>query len=828
MKRILNWIKSHPKTTCALYVALLVLSLVLENDSWYFRYKALQQMEVDNGAATIERIPAEKVRALTSDLTDIPYLELNPDPTDNSPPVVLLHGTPGSSIGFNDLAPELSSLGRRTIWFDMPGFAAMGGPRSRQFENLSSETFAEYVFAVLDELKIERAHVVGWSNAGAVGLRMVEQSPERVSSLTLLAAVGSQRTEGSGSYFFEHSKYALGKVAFVWAPRVIPPFALIPLDERESFIRNFSDTDQRPLESFMRSVEQPVLILHGRNDFLTSDWAAEHHHELIPTSTLIMTPWDHFMPFMKPAETAAHIEEFVSRHDEPGVEPLRETIDFAPRRTPFGAIGKRLLHWLHFGSWHWHVLAVCSVALVLRKLGIAWVAVLVGATELDIGVAWVGLSVAYAAQTLLSKPRSIGAWFNAVAAPGVMLAVGLILTQLVFRPIGLALGEVGWLLSTVLLAVLLHVRFRVFTSTGRRKLGVEWARLRHHEWWPTWALHAPAVPVMLRQSIRHGHPLVFTCCNPGITPGGGIGGESKIESLEGLLAADTENVLFGCAAPNANSIDERTKLTLELIESEPRLGGLPVMLKPDRGEQARGVTRCKDASGVRRYFEKFDTDSLVQRYHPGPYELGVFWVRDPKPDSGLQGRVFSCCRKVMPELECDGKRTIRELIRSHKRYRIQADQYEKQLADRLDEVPATGTRITLTNTANHKAGAIFRQAPELISPEFESAIDRIAAGFVASNGGGFDFGRFDVRYTDDESLKRGEGLAIVEVNGVTSEAIDIYDPDRSVWFAWGILREQWKLAYEIGAKRRAEGVKPMGVLELLFGARRHLKDRPSH
>lgn len=807
---------------------MLVPSLVLENDSWHFRYRALQQMEVDNGAATIDKIPAVKVRALTSDLTDIPYLELNPDPTDDSPPVVLLHGTPGSSIGFNDLAPELSLLGRRTIWFDMPGFAAMGGPRSRQFENLSSETFAQYVVAVLDELKIERAHVVGWSNAGAVGLRMVEQSPERVSSLTLLAAVGSQRTEGSGSYFFEHSKYALGKIAFVWGPRVIPPFALIPLDERESFIRNFSDTDQRPLENIMSSVEQPVLILHGRNDFLTSDWAAEHHHELMPTSTLIMTPHDHFMPMFEPKETAEHIERFVSRHDEPGIEPLRETIDLAPRRTPFGAIGEGLLHWLHFGSWHWHVLGVCSVALVLRKLGIAWVAVLVGATELDIGVAWVGVSAAFAIQTVLTKPRLIGAWFNSIAAPGVMLVVGLILTQLVFRPIGLALGEFGWLLSTVLLAVLLHVRFRVFTSTGRRELGVEWARLRHHEWWPTWAMHAPAVPVMLWQSIRYRHPLVFTCCNPGITPGGGIGGESKLESLEGLLAADTDSVLFGCAAPSADSTDERTKLTLELIEREPRLGGLPVMLKPDRGEQARGVTKCSDADDVRRYFETFDTDSLVQRYHPGPCELGVFWARDPATKSGMRGRVFSCCRKVMPELECDGTRTIREQIRSHKRYRIQADRFEQQLADRLDDVPEAGTRITLTNTANHKMGAIFMQAPELITPEFERAIDSIATGFTAPNGGGFDFGRFDIRYTDDESLKRGERLAIVEVNGVTSEAIDIYDHDRSILFAWGILQEQWKLAYEIGAKRRSEGVKPMGVLELVLGARRHLKDRPTH
>ncbi|RNC80572.1 MAG: alpha/beta fold hydrolase [Phycisphaera sp.] len=821
MKRIGRFIRRHPFICVAIYLIAIALN-------WHVEYL----ISTNRNKAATTRLIGDNATSLTlqhdpqwNNSDQVLYHVLDRGPR-SSTPVVLLHGTPGAAIGLNSVARSLSH-DRRVVWFDLPGFASQAFGLTR-FTGLSAETYADVTFAILDELGIERAHIVGWSNGGAVALHMADDRPDRVASVTMLASVGAQQTEGSGSYFFEHTKYKLGDLVLNKLDILIPHFGLLgPSTEREAFIRNFDETDQRKLTRIMPTIEQPALILHGRNDFLTSDWAAEHHHELMPTSTLIMTPWDHFMPFMKPAETAAYIEEFVSRHDEPGVVPLRETIDLAPRRTPFGAIGERLLHWLHFGSWHWHVVAVCVVALVLRKLGIAWVAVLVGATELDIGVAWVGLSVAYAAQMVLINPRSVGAWFKAIAAPGVMLVVGLVLTQLVFRPIGLAMGEFGWLLSTVLLAVLLHIRFRVFTSAGRRELGVEWSRLRHHEWWPTWAMHAPAVPVMLKQSIRHRHPLVFTCCNPGITPGGGIGGESKLESLEGLLAADTDQVLFGCAAPNANSVDERTKLTLELIESETRLGGFPVMLKPDRGEQARGVTKCNDAGDVKRYFEKFDTDSLVQRYHPGPCELGVFWVRNPAAESGMQGRVFSCCRKVMPELECDGTRTIRDHIRSHHRYRIQAEQYEQQLADRLDDVPEAGTRITLTNTANHKAGAIFRQAPELVTNEFERTIDSIAAGFVAPNGGGFDFGRFDVRYTDGDSLKRGEGLAIVEVNGVTSEAIDIYDPDRSAWFAWGILREQWKLAYEIGAKRRAEGVKPMGMLELAFGARRHLKDRPS-
>ena len=829
MQRALKWIRSHWRLSIAIYAALVVLQLVLENDQWHFRYKVLQNMETQYGALSIDRIPSTSISTLRRNLDDIPYLDTHPDSKSSKPPVILLHGTPGSSIGFNDLGPEFSNHQRRAIWFDLPGFAAMGGPRSRAFSDLSSKTYAEYVFALMDQLSIERAHIVGWSNGGAVAINMADSHADRVASITLLASVGAQATEGSGSYFFEHTKYSLGGIFCVWLPRIVPPFALIPLDERESFIRNFSDTDQRPLAGIMRKLATPTLILHGRNDFLTADWAAEYHHELMPTSTLVMTSHDHFMPFLAPKETAEHIENYIARFDDPNAVPVRETIDLAPRRTPFGGLGGSFLHWVRFGPWWVMVLSVAGASLVLRRIGQAWVVVLMGATELDIGVAWVGLTLAVVISMIVRhKLTDWRAWLGSIFKPGVMLGAGFFLTQLAFRPLGLALGEVGWVLSVLIMALVIEINIRPLTREGRLGLIIQWKRLRHHEWWPTWALHFPSIPVFLFTAIKHRHPLVFTCCNPGIDQGGGFAGESKVDILNGLLLAGDKAVLYGDVIEHGPSPEMRAQKACQRIADEPRLGGFPIILKPNQGENGRGLKLCRNEADVRTYLQHTPATVMMQKYHPGPHELGVFWVRDPRDSSGLEGRIFSICRKEFPELTCDGTRTLGALIDAHPRYRLQRDVFRKRFAHRLDEIPEAGTNIALSPAGNHKQGAIFHDAPDLLTPELEAEIDRVARTFRGSNGLPLDFGRFDVRYASEEELRAGRGLAIIELNGVTSETINIYDPNLSIWFSWGILRRQWRLACELGAWRRSQGVKPMRLADIFHGTRRHLKDRKAY
>ena len=90
------------------------------------------------------------------------------------------------------------------------------------------------------------------------------------------------------------------------------------------------------------------------------------------------------------------------------------------------------------------------------------------------------------------------------------------------------------------------------------------------------------------------------------------------------------------------------------------------------------------------------------------------------------------------------------------------------------------------------------------------AIDDIALRFA-----GFYIGRFDVRYSDVAAFRAGRGLAIVELNGVTSESTNIYDPAGSLWSAYRTLFRQWNLIYQIGNANRRRGIQQTTVAELV-------------
>ena len=76
---------------------------------------------------------------------------------------------------------------------------------------------------------------------------------------------------------------------------------------------------------------------------------------------------------------------------------------------------------------------------------------------------------------------------------------------------------------------------------------------------------------------------------------------------------------------------------------------------------------------------------------------------------------------------------------------------------------------------------------------------------------GFYFGRYDVRTPSVEDFQRGRNFKIVELNGVTSEATSIYDPQNSLFAAYGMLMKQWSIAFAIGARNRARGVAPLSI-----------------
>ncbi|MBA4064810.1 MAG: hypothetical protein C0501_14075 [Isosphaera sp.] len=391
--------------------------------------------------------------------------------------------------------------------------------------------------------------------------------------------------------------------------------------------------------------------------------------------------------------------------------------------------------------------------------------------------------------------------------PLVVLSVALF-GDAVTGPLTRALGAGAWAIPAVAAAGFLAVKVtpQLFCRTGRCRRRAGLSRAWRWEFWPAWVFYLPVVPWWAWLAARYRSFTVWTAANPGI-PAGGVVGESKADILARL---DPRRVLPTVLVPSGpHSV--RVRLALGAI------GSFPVILKPDAGERGAGVRKAHDRADVEKYLAENPGAVVVQPYHPGPFEAGVFYYRLP---GEARGRVFSITDKVFPVVVGDGRSTLAELVRAHPRYRMQEGVFLARHAATGDIVLPAGERFPLATAGNHCQGTLFRDGGHLLTPDLEAAIDETVRPFD-----GFFFGRFDVRYADPDEFRAGCGFSVIELNGATSESTNLYDPSWPLWRAYRTLFRQWALAFRIGAMNRARGHRPVGVVELLRLVRRHYRDR---
>ncbi|MGY6560296.1 MAG: alpha/beta fold hydrolase [Nitritalea sp.] len=98
--------------------------------------------------------------------------------------VLLLHGSFSSLHTWAGWEAQLART-FRTLSVDLPGHG-LTGPSAQNCYN--SSCYAALLWEMLDQLHIEKVHVVGKSMGGGVALVMAEQAPERILSLGLISS----------------------------------------------------------------------------------------------------------------------------------------------------------------------------------------------------------------------------------------------------------------------------------------------------------------------------------------------------------------------------------------------------------------------------------------------------------------------------------------------------------------------------------------------------------------------------------------------------------------------------------------------------------------
>jgi pimeloyl-ACP methyl ester carboxylesterase/membrane protein DedA with SNARE-associated domain len=782
------------------------------------------------------------------------------------PVIVLIHGSPGHKEDFRSLAPELAKR-CRVIAPDLPGF----GSSTVDVPDYSIRAHARYVIELMDALGIERAHLLGFSMGGGVALNIADIAPQRVQSITMLSAIGVQEAELLGDYHLNHALHGAQLTAVWLLSEAVPHFGILSDSMLGvSYARNFYDSDQRPLRELLSRFEQPMLIIHGNRDVLVPVEAAIEHHRIVPQSEAQFLDDNHFMVFGKGALRAPAILEFLDRAEQ-GKALTRTTADpdrRARAAVPYDrasvpkAMGVTVLVLM---------VLIAASTLISEDLACIGAGVMVAQGRIDFAAAalacflgiFIGDVLLFLAGRYLGRPALRRAplkwlvrpddversseWFNrrgivVIAAsrfvPGMRLptyfAAGLLNTNLfrfsiyflfaatLWTPLLVGLSSVvgAEVIKSALLArqdavvqllvagaaLYFAVRLIIRGSSyrGRRLLVSKWRRLTRWEFWPMWAFYPPVICYVLFLALKHRSLTVFTAANPAM-PASGFIGESKLDILRGLSSANgyvARSSLIDASLDVGIRIDwaERFMARNELC--------YPVVLKPDQGQRGTGVAIVRSTEETDRYLSNSLVDTIIQEYASGP-EFGVFYCR--RPDE-RRGRIFSITEKRMPAVTGDGVSTLEKLILADDRAVCMARFLLYKHAARAGEVPVEGEKVQLVEIGTHCKGALFLDGSWVKTPELEKRIDEISRSFD-----GFYFGRFDIRTPSVDDFRAGRNFKIVELNGVTSEATHIYDPRNRLIDAYRVLFEQWRLAFEIGAKNRERGVKPSSLRELLKG-----------
>lgn len=111
-------------------------------------------------------------------------------------PVVLLHGFMANLLTWRHVMPHLAAGGHRVVAFDRPGFGLTSRPQPGDWRRAdwpggspySAAAQADLTVALLDELELREAVLVGHSAGGAIAALTALRHPRRVSGLALLDA----------------------------------------------------------------------------------------------------------------------------------------------------------------------------------------------------------------------------------------------------------------------------------------------------------------------------------------------------------------------------------------------------------------------------------------------------------------------------------------------------------------------------------------------------------------------------------------------------------------------------------------------------------------
>jgi pimeloyl-ACP methyl ester carboxylesterase len=203
-------------------------------------------------------------------------------------PVVVLHGWGAHLEAIEPIVAALEGE-TRVIALDLPGSGQSDPPP----EAWDADDYMRFLLGFLDDLGVERVHLVGHSNGGRVAICMAAEHPERVGRLLLCDSAGLPPRRGM--------KYR-AKVGVAKAGRVAGRMGTPGRKLQERLRAKVASTDYLEASEAMRGtfrrliamdlsdrmprIKATTLLVWGEEDDDTPLWMAHRMEELIPDAGL--------------------------------------------------------------------------------------------------------------------------------------------------------------------------------------------------------------------------------------------------------------------------------------------------------------------------------------------------------------------------------------------------------------------------------------------------------------------------------------------------------------------------------------------------------------
>lgn len=257
------------------------------------------------------------------------------------PTVVMLHGGGPGASGVTNYSRNIDALSQRyrVIVPDMPGY----GASDKRIDTTDPFGYlADAIRALLDELDIDTAHLVGNSYGGAAALRLALDTPHRVGKLVLMGpgGVGTTRmlpTAGLSSLlsYYGGDGPSRGKLADFIRNYLVYDGASVPDDLIDARYRASIDPEvvahpplRRPSgpmalrtlwrmdltrDSRLKKLRTPTLVLWGRDDKVNRPAGGPMLLNLMPNAQLVMTSHTgHWMQWERAELFNELVTEFLS------------------------------------------------------------------------------------------------------------------------------------------------------------------------------------------------------------------------------------------------------------------------------------------------------------------------------------------------------------------------------------------------------------------------------------------------------------------------------------------------------------------------------------